>query len=324
MRTLVRHRTTGKVPASGLAYAARFVILQPMKIAIIGAGLAGLSAARRLSAAGLSVVVLEKSGGLGGRIATRRSEASAFDHGAPLLHGLDAAAVADLGAQTWRDGWIGTPGNSILGRTVATGIDVRTRTTVTGLERHGDKWSLETDTGPAERFNVVLFAVPAPQARMLLGGLDGPFDVLSNATMKPGWAVMARFDGPVPGPGWRDRLAPPIGLALRNSEKPGRPEPEAWVLHADDTTALRDLEVPPGEMVARLVAAFRDQAGAPAPVEASAHRWRYARTRSPLGRPCLWDADLGLGLAGDWCLGTAAGDAVASGRALAGRVMGAE
>ena len=53
------------------------------RIAIIGAGLAGLSAARALTAAGHTPVVFEKSRGLGGRLATRRTEFGPIDHGAP-------------------------------------------------------------------------------------------------------------------------------------------------------------------------------------------------------------------------------------------------
>ena len=41
-------------------------------IAVIGAGIAGLVCAQQLSQAGYSVVVVEKSRGLGGRLATRR------------------------------------------------------------------------------------------------------------------------------------------------------------------------------------------------------------------------------------------------------------
>ena len=52
-------------------------------VAIIGAGLSGLVAARCLADAGLSVVIFEKSRGTGGRMATRRADGEiSFDHGA--------------------------------------------------------------------------------------------------------------------------------------------------------------------------------------------------------------------------------------------------
>jgi len=54
-------------------------------IALVGAGIAGLSAAARLRELGLRVRVLEKSRGLGGRSATRRIGRLGFDHGAQYL-----------------------------------------------------------------------------------------------------------------------------------------------------------------------------------------------------------------------------------------------
>jgi renalase len=50
--------------------------------AIIGAGMAGITAARTLIEAGHKVTVFEKSKGAGGRMSTRRTELGSFDHGA--------------------------------------------------------------------------------------------------------------------------------------------------------------------------------------------------------------------------------------------------
>ncbi|WP_339778995.1 FAD-dependent oxidoreductase [uncultured Thalassospira sp.] len=52
------------------------------KVAIIGAGIAGLNAAHILHQAGFNVHIFEKSRGLGGRLATRRTEFGLFNHGA--------------------------------------------------------------------------------------------------------------------------------------------------------------------------------------------------------------------------------------------------
>lgn len=57
-----------------------------MKIAIIGAGLAGLAAGRELALAGHEVTVLEKNRDLGGRLASgRRENGTIFDIGLPWL-----------------------------------------------------------------------------------------------------------------------------------------------------------------------------------------------------------------------------------------------
>ncbi len=64
-------------------------------VAIVGAGMAGLAAARRLTAAGRRVVILEKSPGVGGRVATRRVDGCIVDHGAQVIK-PDGSPLADV------------------------------------------------------------------------------------------------------------------------------------------------------------------------------------------------------------------------------------
>ncbi len=60
-----------------------------MNIAIIGAGLAGITVANRLSAMGLNVDVFEKSRGLGGRLASKRLDWGTIDIGAQYFTARD-------------------------------------------------------------------------------------------------------------------------------------------------------------------------------------------------------------------------------------------
>ncbi len=114
-----------------------------MRIAVIGAGLAGLTAARTLSKAAHEVTVFDKSRGLGGRLATRRTEAGGIDHGAPWLNaGGDFADVlsglAEAGAAARHDdAWVGLPGMSGLVRPLADGLDIRTGGRGLGARRRG-------------------------------------------------------------------------------------------------------------------------------------------------------------------------------------------
>ena len=76
-------------------------------VAIIGGGLAGLEAARRLRDAGINPIVLEASGRLGGRIrqGSAAPDGDTYEQGAEFFHGAEASAHAlarAAGLQTTR------------------------------------------------------------------------------------------------------------------------------------------------------------------------------------------------------------------------------
>jgi predicted NAD/FAD-dependent oxidoreductase len=81
-------------------------------VVVIGAGIAGLCAAGELVRAGRRVLVVEKSRGIGGRMATRRVGGAICDHGAQFFTvrgrafgGLVADAHAAGAVETWCTGF---------------------------------------------------------------------------------------------------------------------------------------------------------------------------------------------------------------------------
>jgi predicted NAD/FAD-dependent oxidoreductase len=323
-------------------------------VAVVGAGLAGLSAARTLADHGHEVVVFDKSRGTGGRCATRRSEHAPFDHGAqyftrrarwlkPYLwswidRGLvqrwdariavfeDRERQADASA---RDRYVAVPGMSALGRHLAEDLDLRFSTAVAPLERRDGPdvpWRLHDVEGRAlgEFDAVIVTAPPAKAVALVADAAPALAGRAAEQTMEPCWAVMAAFDQPLN----LDFDAAflndgSLSWAANNASKPGRPDAPAWVIHADGGWSKEHLERSPEWVAGTVLEAFFDQVGAErrAPVYASAHRWRYARPESSLDLDCLWDGERGIGLAGDWCRGGRVEAALLSGRAVAGRLL---
>ncbi len=78
---------------------------EPVDVAVVGGGLAGLAAACYLARAGRSVVLFERAAGLGGRAITQREAGFAWNLGPHALYckGAGAAVLADLGV-TYRGG----------------------------------------------------------------------------------------------------------------------------------------------------------------------------------------------------------------------------
>src|SRR5512145_2085417 len=167
-------------------------VTDPPGIAVIGAGVAGLTCAAELARADVSVTVLERARGLGGRLATRRRGAAAYDHGAQFItarsrpfvryvtvaRNAGAAAawrpsITEDGERNWdapiEDWYVGMPGMSGIVRPLARGLTLEIGTFVHELLRREDGWELETDTGRRlGPFAAVIAAVPAPQALSLL------------------------------------------------------------------------------------------------------------------------------------------------------------
>ncbi len=68
-------------------------------VLVIGAGIAGLAAARMLQEEGLQVTVIEAQEKVGGRLRTDRSLGVPFDEGASWIHGPKGNPIADLANQ---------------------------------------------------------------------------------------------------------------------------------------------------------------------------------------------------------------------------------
>lgn len=309
------------------------------EILIIGAGMAGLSCAGALAKAGREVRLLDKGRGPGGRMAARRAEIAgetvSFDHGAQYFTARDAAfreVVAgwqDQGVVApWPaagdDAWVGIPGMNGPIRAMGLEHDVRWGVRAVSLNREGDLWHV--DAGE-ESFTAgtVLVAVPAEQAAELLAEASPDLArIPANVRSAPCWAVMAAFGERlgIEADGLREPQAK-ISWAARNSAKPSRTGGETWVLHASPQRSAEIIDLPKEDAAKVLLDDFFAQTGtAPQePVHLVAHRWLYAMPAAVKGEPARFNADLRLGIAGDYLHSPRVEGAFLSGRALAEAVF---
>src|SRR5436309_15656644 len=113
-----------------------------VEVAVIGGGPAGLAAAATLKRCGIPAVVLERSEAVGA--SWRRHYDRLRLHTVRWLSNLPGYRFSRKhGKWVSRDGVIGY----LEGYVRHHGLDVRTSTEVTALERDGDAWRVETSNG---------------------------------------------------------------------------------------------------------------------------------------------------------------------------------
>ncbi|MBD3166471.1 FAD-dependent oxidoreductase [bacterium] len=199
---------------------------------IVGAGITGLTAARRLQEAGHEVVLLEKSSGVGGRMATRRDGEARFDHGVQAFRAGDRrflgmveewlhAGVAKEwcygfpspgehhdGEQGHRPYYCGVDGMNAIPKYVARELTIHLETEVTGLAFEEQHWMVHTAGEQTFRAERVILTCPVPQAERLLRDSSIEMEpeieeVLSGMVYQSQFSVMAVLDGDsgLPDPG---------------------------------------------------------------------------------------------------------------------------
>jgi renalase len=319
-----------------------------LKIAIIGAGMAGAKCAAECAAHGYDVQLFEKSRGLGGRLATRRVDGvGQFDHGAQYFTARDARFAQQV--QDWQTQgivaeWIGPIASLDHGRVEITANSVQRyvgipamnapvkaligqlpvlgNTRIVQLQRQNDGWQLLDDQqqshGP---YSAVVLAIPALQAQELLQTCQHAFaQQVSHVRMLPCWALMLSLQQ-----SWDVGFVgafvqnSPLSWIANNRSKPGRTgEHECWVVHASGKWSQTHLEESPEQIIPQLQQALVEAVGDSLPpvLQATAHRWRYSIPDVPLTETALWDAQQRIGVCGDWCGGPRVEGAWLSGLAV--------
>ena len=282
---------------------------------IIGAGLSGLTCARKLAEAGRGVTLLDKGNRPGGRLSTRVSRSGpTFDHGAQYF--TVKSATFQRQASQWVESghaalWDGpmvdldhgshTPTKREAKRYVGTPkMESVVEAALDDLKGHGDidgphfgveVKSLSHDDGAwvatdgdgtlYAGYTHVVLALPAPQSRTLLEGVAPQMAAeLGAVEVEACWALMLAFDEPL-GLGYDGAFVEhePLRWVARDTGKPGRPgvseAGECWVVHAGGAWSEAHVEDERDDVVAALREAFEEAIGRAVPEPSYAAAHRW-------------------------------------------------
>ncbi len=311
-------------------------------VAIIGAGLAGITCGQYLQQQGQTVVLLEKSRGLGGRMATRRLQNTIADHGAKFLTNqgsqtekLIANLVAKGVVEPWRgmkDGYIAPLGMSAIAKHLATGLDIRLNHKVNQINPTDQGWSIVFDTSdldhPLESIaaRALVIAIPAPQALALLSPLvnlaENALDAsyltqLAGVEYDACITVMAGYTSElqqtldIQTPTWQAVTFPedPIlaWLGIDSTKRLQPPQPVV-VLHSTPDFAAQHLESVDLNSLGQELLHIASTPLLPelnSPQWFQVHRWRYAQPKTFFNAACFPAPTTSpLVCCGDWCVGS--------------------
>lgn len=301
-----------------------------MRVGIVGAGIAGLAAARALKKAGHSAIVFEKNDRLGGRVATRKIGDYLFDTGASALtprgHEIETVILKELDTtelvkiekplymhQSMRPvipdnvksapaRYTYTTGNERLADLLAQDLDVRRNTQVETLEKKGSGYRVF-----GEDFDAIILTPPVPQSAAILWsvGESRPF---ANCRYRPCLSILLGFAKQVPDVHYSALLDPEqrhplMWLSLESVKSPGRaPEGHtAIVLQMAPSYSLSNFSAPDQRIIDDsldyLAWVFGDDWKTPEVSEVK--RWKYSQPDSVALFETVNDPDAKLIISGD-------------------------
>lgn len=284
-----------------------------MKTIIIGAGIAGLSAAKILAQKGHDVVVLDKGRGVGGRMSTRKIEQGKADHGAQYFSVKSAefkAIIEEFQAENIIAEWqlaqrenvryIGANGMNMIPKKLAENLNICLNEKVVLITKN----EIKTESGNSYLFDNLIVTCPIPQVIELFQKSNIDFSekdktVLNSIEYEPCIAVMAVLKDVT--------KIPTGGIILEN-------EAVAWIadnfqkgisaiptvtLHASPEFSKKHLENDLQEVSKILLASVSQWITPQNIVSTQVHRWRYSLASKRHEAPFYQLENTNIYLAGD-------------------------
>jgi renalase len=328
------------------------------EIAVVGAGVAGLTCARKLQQTGRRVVIFDKSRGLGGRLATRRLATTHADHGVCYLQPKEAAfgqlideLVNEQILRVWTQGihrlfgdgvlqppvkfapcYAAPSGATAIARYLGQNIEIINGQAITAISPIDNGWQLRSADGQWNAEQVVV-AVPPAQALAIAGMVTDPHcsDQMSHVNFTTSITAIAVFpknqQAAAAQLAWQGIQCidhPVLAWIGLDSSKQLEPLQPVLVVQSSAAFAVEYFDRPDLEVIGkRLLASTAPfTMGLDTPEILQVHRWGYAFAQNPL--PDLFltaQVQAPLYFCGDWCGGNRVESAFLSGLAVAEKIL---
>ncbi len=322
-----------------------------MDIAVIGAGISGLSIANSLQELGLKISVFEKARGVGGRMSTRYFDPYFIDHGAQhfnarskqfkkflqpyieqeIIREWDGKVVtieADKKPEKslwFEKQYVPYPYMNSLCKKLSETIDLHLNIEIKTIYKQQNKWNLTAKNGDnLGSFDWVISTAPPIQSNNLLPAEFIHHDNVKAIEVYPCFSLMLGFDKDLKsnwvGARFRDST---LSWAAIDSKKRGlNPDLTSIIIHTEsewsDLNKDRDKQDIQNEMIIefkKLTGIDGDDAK-----YVAIHRWLYARAKEKSEEIAFIDVDNKLAACGDWCLHSNIENAYLSGQEVVKRI----
>lgn len=321
------------------------------KIAVLGAGLTGASAAASLVRQGHQVTVFDKGRAAGGRMSSKRTDQGYLDMGAQyftarsdafkqqvkqwLEAGLvelwrcktallsdDEGVISLTASEDQQQRFIGIPSMQSPVSALLQGIPLLTSCRIHKLDYQQQCWTLYTEDGQHYAgFDAVLVTVPPVQAQQLMtqSGLANIFDSVTDL-LEPCWAVAVQAQS-IP---YGDAIFcqhPQLRFISHQQHKTGRSS--CYILHFNAQFSALHLDEPAEFWFDKASHILRQELQVKGDIKTLvAHRWLYASQKDQVAPPgVLALPEQQLWAAGDWSYGGRVENAYLAGLQLAQAVL---
>jgi len=264
---------------------------------VVGAGIAGLTFAKSLHSQH-SVTLFEKSPGLGGRVATRRHGAGAWDHGIPyllkneipdFLWELWAPALKPIGSSL---SCFSSPlGLTEIAKRMSVGLEIKRNCRVSKVIFLNSelRWKLIDEAQQEFVGDVLVLATPIPQTLELLKTsspdlLDSLNANLEKLIYRPQLVLLGTAPS-FPGADW-EVISPiePFEKFVNNGAKGIRNSQGFFTGYLSESFSQKYFEEGPEKILSLLKPILESQMGV-RPSHLELKKWRYSQCTHPLMTP---------------------------------------